>query len=344
MPDKKPKVVIRADGNREIGFGHVFRCLALAQMLNKDFECWFYIQNPEPFLKAEIEKVVYGINELPNESNFGIEARQLTQHALNGDEIVVLDGYHFDLDYQKAIKANGNPLVFIDDLAEQHFVADVVINHAGGIQENEYSIESYTKLLLGPRYALIRTPFVDRAKETRILKKQIEKVFISLGGIVQNKLIEDILEGLMNLSESREINILGGSEEIKESYASSNLESLGFKINHYTGLDDKEVLNLMGRCQLAIAPASTLSYELISVGIGIITGYTYHNQVKMYNGLINNDVVIGVGNIKETDSCDWQQVFKEFDLGKMNEQVLKQKNFIDGYSGIRLINELKSLI
>ena len=60
-------------------------------------------------------------------SDFGIDARQLTQHALNGKEIVVLDGYHFDLDYYpKAIKANGNPLVFIDDLAEQHFVADVV--------------------------------------------------------------------------------------------------------------------------------------------------------------------------------------------------------------------------
>jgi spore coat polysaccharide biosynthesis predicted glycosyltransferase SpsG len=72
------QVIIRADGNSEIGYGHIFRCLALAQMLNEDFECWFYSQNPPTLLKQEIEKVAHGLKPLPVEHNFEKEARQLT--------------------------------------------------------------------------------------------------------------------------------------------------------------------------------------------------------------------------------------------------------------------------
>ena len=334
MPDKKPKVVIRADGNREIGFGHVFRCLALAQMLNKYFECWFYIQNPEPFLKAEIEKVVYGIIELPNESDFGIEASQITQHALNGNEIVVLDGYHFDLDYQKAIKANGNPLVFIDDLAEQHFVADVVINHAGGVQKEEYLIESYTKLCIGSEYALLRPEFLTIAKEDRNFD-QINSLFLSLGGSVQPKLLYGILESFMKL-EVKNINVLGSGTSFSqmESFKNKNLPTFNF----YNNLSASEVCTLISKCQIAITPASTISLECCAVGIGLLTGYTVDNQLNIYEGLINKGMAIGVGRLSLDENLNLLSQTEELINfpNKISSLKSKQRNTIDGYSDCRI--------
>ena len=35
------KILFRADGNEEIGYGHVIRSLALADMLKENFECIF---------------------------------------------------------------------------------------------------------------------------------------------------------------------------------------------------------------------------------------------------------------------------------------------------------------
>jgi spore coat polysaccharide biosynthesis predicted glycosyltransferase SpsG len=48
-----------------------------------------------------------------------------------------------------------------------HFVADAVINHAGGIEASRYSVEPYTQLCLGPAYALLRKPFIEAAKREK---------------------------------------------------------------------------------------------------------------------------------------------------------------------------------
>ena len=80
-------------------------------------------------------------------------------NALQGNEIVVLDGYNFDTVYQTEIKSKGCKLVCIDDIHAYHFVADVVINHAPDISREQYSCESYTKLYLGTEYLLLKKLF-----------------------------------------------------------------------------------------------------------------------------------------------------------------------------------------
>lgn len=335
MPDKKPKVVIRADGNREIGFGHVFRCLALAQMLNKDFECWFYIQNPEPFLKAEIEKVVYGINELPNESNFGIEARQLTQHALNGDEIVVLDGYHFDLDYQKAIKANRNPLVFIDDLAEQHFVADVVINHAEGISKEDYSAEPYTHFCLGSKYVLLRPPFLEEARESSRFVKKVDSVFVSMGGGDKEELNVKALKATKGLSINH-INVIGNlADKNKSIFESSEFPPVQFHNN----LSAFEIIEIMSNSQMGICPASTMALETCSVGTGLIVCQTAQNQKGIFSGLINNEMALGIESFQiNNNNNDLKHSLQKLinNPHSINDQIALQKQHIDGYSPDRI--------
>ena len=65
------KIIFRADGNSEIGLGHIMRCLALAEMLEGDFDMSFAIQNPD----EKIEKLIHetGINiviKLPQVSDY----------------------------------------------------------------------------------------------------------------------------------------------------------------------------------------------------------------------------------------------------------------------------------
>ena len=71
-------------------------------------------------------------------------------------------------------------MVCIDDTISNHFLADVIINHAGGIDRAKYSKENYTKLYLGPKYALVKLLFYTEKKLQRDLSDY--KVLVSLGG------------------------------------------------------------------------------------------------------------------------------------------------------------------
>ena len=153
----KQRIYFRADAGREIGYGHFIRTLALADMLKDDFDCVFVTQSPTVYQKTEVAKVCE-LTEVPaTEEKFS-----LFLDMLDGDEIVVLDNYFYDTDYQRAVKAKGCKLVCIDDMHDKHYVADVVINHA--LSESIlFSKEVYTHLCLGPSWALLRKPFLENA-------------------------------------------------------------------------------------------------------------------------------------------------------------------------------------
>lgn len=78
---------------------------------------------------------------------------------LDGDEIVVLDNYFYDVQYQKAIKEKGCSLVCIDDRKGQQFYTDVIINHVIGISESDMITLKTCKIVIGYRLCIIEKVF-----------------------------------------------------------------------------------------------------------------------------------------------------------------------------------------
>ncbi len=288
--EKITKIYFRADGNSQIGLGHITRSLALADMLKEHFEIYFLIQEPSQEIIAQIQEVTKNIIILPQTQDFLAEAHKVAQSYLVGKEIVVLDGYYFQTDYQKIIKAKGTKLVCIDDLHAWHFVADVVINHAGGVQGSDYSCEPYTKLCLGLEYALLRKPFLEAAKQERNIEK-IENVFICFGGSDPHNFTEKALKACIEAQIFKEIHVVVGSaythfESLK------NLTIQEKNVFLYQNLNAQDLCNVMQKCHLGIVPASSIAYECLAVGMYLIVGYYVENQKAMYEKLASLQYVI----------------------------------------------------
>jgi len=323
---KKSKVFFRADGDTQIGLGHLVRCIALAHMLKNAFQIIFFCKRIPSQAVNELSENNFGLVQIEDESAF-------FKKVANRD-IVVLDGYNFDIEYQNQIKAIGCKLVCIDDTHEKEFAADLIINHSPGIKPEEYKARPYTKFALGFSYALLRKSFLEHAKIKREEKKAIKTLFICFGGSDFKNLTEQTLSAATPFHEFSTIIAVTGS-------AYANLDSLEKAISrdkriiHYHGLEETEMLNVLKQADLAIVPASGILFEVLTFQIPIITGSYVSNQSVFITEIVKYKQVI--------NSIDFSAVNLTNAIETALHAEIEYDNLIDGYSDERIITLFKSL-
>ena len=148
-----------------MGSGHVMRCVALAQAWKKQGGKVTFIslcdsESLRNRITDEGFELVLIKESYPDPADFEITLSTINNSNSN-NSWVVLDGYHFDADYQQSIKNNGNPLVVIDDIGHlDNYVADIILNQNINAEDLNYSCETETKLLLGTNFVLLRDEFL----------------------------------------------------------------------------------------------------------------------------------------------------------------------------------------
>ena len=269
------KLFFRADGNSQMRMGHVIRSLALAEMLLEDFDCLFIIRDPLLTLSIQIKETCEMV-VIPSHISKENEAVYLVENCFSEEDIVVLDGYHFGTVYQQVIKNNGNLLVCIDDIHDYHFVADMVINHAGGISVDDYSTEIYTQMLLGPKYALLRPDFRHSSTE---IQKDGASCFICMGGADPNNATSIIVKDCLDSDRFSQINVVIGGGYLFKDQLFEEVENYNFPINIHSQLRADEMVRLMQKCNYAVSSPSTVAYEYLSQG-GVLFLYLIADNQK----------------------------------------------------------------
>ena len=328
----KPKVYIRADGNSEIGLGHVIRSLALAEMLKDEFSCIFVTRFLTEYINAEALKVCDDIIKLPeSDDHFDVFLSILT-----GEEIVVLDNYFNKTDYQRKIKNKGCKLVCIDDMHDMHFVADVVINHAPYILKSNYSVETYTKCLLGTKYALIRMKFQYLAKQHRKFNGT-SNAFVCFGGSDYKNITQRVAERLLSFEFINNIFVVTGCAYLHKEKLQTFLIQYSDRIIAYSNIAAEHIADILTKSDFAIVPCSSILWECMAAKLPVITGYYIDNQRCISDYFVDKNIgcVVGDFNIN---------LFSEQDvLGLSQNHVDAVANYIDGDSCYRMNNELKAL-
>lgn len=118
---------------------------------------------------------------------------------------VVIDGYKFQTNYERAIKKSGYLVLRVNDFSSEHCVADILLDQNFGANDMKYSVEPYTVVLTGLKHLLIRREF----RGTRLEEKSFSKsakihILVSLGGGVDicEPLIYKIVKGLSKINRT----------------------------------------------------------------------------------------------------------------------------------------------
>jgi UDP-2,4-diacetamido-2,4,6-trideoxy-beta-L-altropyranose hydrolase len=223
------------------------------------------------------------------------EPKWISDHYPPEYYMIIADGYQFDYSYQRELKKLNYTLFYIDDLVKDQMVADVVINHSLNVNPVDYKKESYCKLALGSKYAILRPSFLEATKHSRVINK-IHTAFVCFGGSDPYNLTLKATEALLKTTAITAIHVvIGAAYSHKEILA---IEKSHPKVKVHQNLSEHNLIKIMKECDFAIAPSSNILYELCAVKMPILSGYYVDNQKNIYKGCLEHHVIFDGGNFE----------------------------------------------
>lgn len=328
-------LLIRADASLQIGWGHVLRCLALAQAWQDAggvaaFAC---AQLPD-VLKTRLEKENCRVVSLEAEVGSPEDAAQTRDLACAcGANWVICDGYNFGGDFLRALRCADFSLCAVDDLSATNLSAvDVILNPNAGATAQFYARFDAQQVLAGQQFALLRREFRLSSREDKIISPQIERVLVTMGGADINNLVPRVLSWLEIGNFAGEVVVLGGARTF-------DLPKLSFDVQIVNA--QEEVPDWMNWCDIALATAGATTWELACCGVPAITSVVADNQRPLANWCGENGVAINTG---ETDE-HWEERLESAWAALQNEATrpamsARAQAAVDGQGAARAVQNL----
>lgn len=290
-------ILVRTDASAAIGLGHAMRCLALAQALRDEGgDATFLMAGvPSAFAtRAAAEGVA--VTELVAEPGSAADVAETVTRARALDaRWVVVDGYHFGAEYQRAlVEAGVQALAFDDHGHAEHYWAQLVLNQNLGASADTYGArEPYTRLLLGVRHVLLRREFRAWDAAPRAVPARARTVLMTLGGSDPDNTSTRLLTSLAGVPGPLEIQVLiGGANPHRAA-----LEQAAAASPHAVTavVDAHDMADRMAWADLALAAAGGTAWELARVGTPQVSVAIADNQRPAAAALAEQGVAVGLG-------------------------------------------------
>lgn len=344
------QAIIRADGSKRLGLGHIMRCLALAKELKKaDVTPIFVIRNYDRAVKRKIEQSQCITKMIPASSSIKEDllrtSKAVNQHNAN---IIITDLCNTDMlskiddykNYLKGLKNLGRILVTIDDLNSFDFPSDIMINPSIFAEKLRYKTkDSKCKYLLGPKYFIFRSEFIKPRKRARLIRKHANRVLVSMGGSDLQNLTIKVVRALSKI-ENLNVKIVAGP-------AYDNIPDLKHIVselkNYEIIVSPENMAELMLWSDVAVIAGGLTKYELAVTGTPGIAIAQAEHQIKLCRDFEKMGVIkyLGFGR-KVKESLITNNVKKLLsDTDKRKAMSEKCKKSVDGKGAERVVKEIK---
>ncbi|MDA3898329.1 MAG: UDP-2,4-diacetamido-2,4,6-trideoxy-beta-L-altropyranose hydrolase [Desulfobacteraceae bacterium] len=343
------RLVIRADSNFQIGTGHVMRCVALGQAWkDQGGQVSFFSYCESIALQQFIRDEGFDLTEVENphpDSSDLIQLKiHLKQHNETADAIwVVLDGYHFTSDYQKAIRKAGFRLMVIDDynhLPEYH--ADILLNQNIGAEQLNYTCNLESLKLLGSRYVMLRRDFSQYKNFKRIISQKAKNILITLGGADPDNITLKVINALKKSNDLElDIRVIIGPSNPNRSVLENAIKKFESKILFVSPSPD-QMPDLMAWAELAITAGGSTCWELCFMQVPMFVLIAAENQREICRRLDENFMGCCLGWYHDFSEKESSSKINKLikDYSTRHHMVEQEKSYVDGKGLKRILRQL----
>ena len=305
------RVVIRTDVSCEIGSGHLMRCLALADELQKtESEVLFISSNIEQiwmdFIREKnykCENIVPSIDRNRSSmyttksshcrfSNNSIdwqkdsrEVKELLRYRKT--DWLIVDHYGLDWRWESSMRNHTNRIMVIDDLANRKHDCDLLLDCVYGRELVDYQhlVSQGCQFLLGIKHTLLRPEFSNWRNSSlhrRRNAKKIQKILISLGGVDRENLTGTVIRLLSQADwiSDAEVDVIIGHgfkhrSKVEAIIANSPIKKVTLNSNV------RDMAKRIANADFGIGAFGVSTWERFCLGLPSVNIITEANQINV---------------------------------------------------------------
>lgn len=331
-------IAFRTDASLDIGTGHVMRCLTLADALRaRGAECAFICREHPGNLIGLIRERGYEVHGLPMQADHILPAEpdgglpahaawlsadwatdaEQTRLALQGQTLdwLVVDHYALDQRWEQNMRSYCHQLMVIDDLADRPHDCDLLLDQNLGRTEQDYGelLNRHTRILVGPRYALLRPEFMQwrSCSLARRTNGEFKKLLITMGGVDKDNATGQMLDALKvcNLPPDLQITVVMGHSAPWLAQVQEQALQMHRPTQVLVGVIN--MAELMAKSDLAIGAAGSTSWERCCLGLPSLMLVLAENQLEGANALHESGAAIVLKNSEQiTDAFSRMQLVR----------------------------------
>ncbi len=278
------------------GAGHLFRCLTLADALQaRGFDSTFLLADPAAAAQGWVENRGHRLEAFSSEDP--PECGRIIETFRRGEfSFLVMDGYVYGSDHLAELSRAGILTLYMDDMMKLgEYPSALVCNQNFYASPESYRVPDSTRLLLGPRFALIREEFrLGREQGNRNGSERASRLLIAMGGSDPTQQTDKVLRALEGLDRRLEVTVVVGGLNARLAEIQAQARSLrGHQVRVLFSV--QHMSKVMATVDLVVSAAGDTSFEFCMMGL---TGLVIANsplQMRIARGLQDRGLFVNLG-------------------------------------------------
>lgn len=328
------RVVIRADGSRLIGMGHLVRQVAVAKSLAKcNAEVIFCVRNFD-------EGVLY-----ITEQGFAVEIISIHDKK-NPDalislkpDILIHDFLETDADYMDQLKKSLPKCFFaaFDDLGNGQVLHHVLFDaNRKVVDPGTGDTPESAKRFFGPDYMILRRQITEHAGTDKKIEEEVKNILVMFGGSdpagLTLKFVSDWVHDMPDMTFRV---ILGPGMRNKHLVEAQLSDNIVF----YENVDAVKMADLMLNADMAISSGGISMFEIACMGIpSIVIAQNKAETVNMHF-FEEHRIIRSLGLGSEVKREEFLKCFAELadDAVRRKSMSVAGKKYVDGQGLSRIV-------
>lgn len=265
-------------------------------------------------------------------------------HALSDHtwDWLIVDHYALDFRWESALRQTAKNILAIDDLADRQHDCDVLLdqNFYADIDTRYIGrVPTHCRLLLGPRYALLRDEFRQLREQIKPRTGQVKRVLVFFGGVDADNYTGCAVEILADLDiEGLHVDVVVGAQYPHR----EQIESACAKYQFDCHVQTSRMAELMAAADLAIGAGGSATWERCCLGLPALTVSLADNQTEIAKALDSLGAGKYVGSQETASATVMHKAILGLLQNKNKVQVLSEKSYsiVDGLGVDRLCEVL----